>query len=221
MVGVRGILHCLGPASGSGTRPLARAFSASLYPPFPAAADLCFVLVWDIQPQRASCPFLRARAVLLVSSPEAEHLCSWPSANRTCHLSPRGRKVFLLLIPRVFAWALATGAILSLPYHQLKGFCLELSEGSREKHSFLPGPQEHPAHTCATCGGSLQSLAYGRELENEGTLPLCLGLLVDRPILSLWKCDLSPRRDRSLLKFSSGGRLAMQLSDRLRKGMVV
>lgn len=187
MVGVREILHCLGPASGSGTGPLARAFSASLFPPFPAASDLCFVLVWNIQPQRASCPFLRARAVLLISFPETEHLCSWPSAIRTSHLTPRGRKVLFLLIPRVFAWALATGAISFLPYHQLKGFCFELKESSREKHSFLPRPQEHPAHTCAICEASLQSFACGRKLGNEGALPLCPGLLIDRPILSLWK----------------------------------
>lgn len=56
MVGVRGILHCLGPASGLGAGLLAGAFSASLSPPFPAAADLCFVLVWDSQPRRLLAP---------------------------------------------------------------------------------------------------------------------------------------------------------------------
>lgn len=127
--------------------------------PFLSQQQLTSVLCWfRIFNSRASCPFCGAIGVLLVPSPETGHLYPWPSDRKTSYPTCRGRQVLLLPHPQnsgVFAWALGARAMLSLP-QLLTGFCLRLSEVSRERQhpvevlsSLLPveeslGMRAHP-----------------------------------------------------------------------------
>lgn len=244
MVGVREILHCLGPASGSGTGPLARAFSASLFPPFPAAADLCFVLVWNIQPQRASCPFLRARAVLLISFPETEHLCSWPSAIRTSHLTPRGRKVLFLLI--LLLWQQEQSR--SSPIISLRAFALNWKKAPGKSTVSFPDPRSTQLtpvpsvkllYSLLPVEESLGMRAHSPCVQGSwltgpysacGNVSILADLLLHACMTAMFSsCSATAETVYviSLLKGTSPswnsvhGRFAMQFSDRLRKSMVV
>lgn len=77
----------------------------------------------DPQPRMASCPFSRARGVLLLPPLEAGQLCLWPATRRTSYPAQRLESIASASSQTlaVCAWALGAGAILSLS-QQLKGF---------------------------------------------------------------------------------------------------
>ena len=128
--------------------------------PLPAAADLCFVLVWDPGTKRFPCPFSREDAFGFYPSPRSSASLPgfWGAGRRLSYTSLKGRWGFL---PFSLPTRSSGGELVPLCFpQQHKAFAWNGRNVGRACSCFtlFPGASSHFLHTRATDGYSIWSL---------------------------------------------------------------